>query len=63
MEISDEDFETIYRALKRANEPYTHDEVDDVVAQEAIAWRTVQRIRGTADPSDEPRPSEAAPTP
>lgn len=47
--LTEDEFELIYDALKRANNPYTNDEVAALVAAEAKAWAVVQRIRDMAD--------------
>ena len=61
VELTDEQFAAVYRALKMANEPYTEDQVDELVHLEWLAWDS---IRSRADrvataPSSEEHPTSS----
>lgn len=43
--MTDEQFETIYEALRLANHPYSNSQVAHVVAMEAKAWDVVEKVK------------------
>jgi hypothetical protein len=43
--LTDEEFDTMYRALQFANSAWTDDDVPTLVALEATAWQTVCIVR------------------
>jgi hypothetical protein len=49
VELTDEEFETVYEALRLANHPYSHDEIATVVAMEAKAWTAIQQAKRRTD--------------
>jgi hypothetical protein len=59
--MTEAEFETVFDALQRANTPTeTDDDIADVIAAEANAWKVVQAVRRRADLPDEPRSSGAS---
>lgn len=47
--MTEDEFQTVYEALRLANTPYDNDEVPHLVAMEAKAWTAVQEVRRRAD--------------
>lgn len=52
VELSDEEFDVVYEALKVANEPYTREDVPHLVALEARAWKVLQNAKHRAAPGE-----------
>jgi hypothetical protein len=48
IEMTREEFATVYAALRLANTPYSDDEIPLVVAAEGKAWEVVQEVRHRA---------------
>lgn len=55
VEMSEEDFLTVYRALKRVMTPFTEDDVASILKAEREAWTVMKRVAldvGLADTGD-----------
>jgi hypothetical protein len=63
IQMTETEFETVFDALQRANTPTeTDDQIAQVIAAEAIAWKVVQDVRGRAGLPESRPSSEASPT-
>jgi hypothetical protein len=59
IELTAEEYATIYEALRLVNAPYGNDEVAHIVAMEAKAWTAIKTATHRAGLDDVSRPSGA----